>query len=398
MTTSPLILAHPDAPAEADIIRVLDLFAGVGGLSTGILLGDARFRVVMAVESEPRAAEGYRLNHAVADVHALPIQDWLSAVQTPGVDVVIGGPPCQGFSNLGKRDADDPRNSLWQYYARAVRKAHPSYFVLENVPQFLRSPQFELFEGMTHAGGPLAEYTFQYRVLNSMHYGAAQNRRRAIVVGHRRDLPFPGFPAITHPDREDWVTVEQAIGGLGPASPLPEGRERRTDGKSFAGPYRADELHVTRHYSELSLRRFEKIPAGGNRFNLPENLKCEAWKGHHSGSGDVMGRLRWNEPSVTIRTEFTKPEKGRYLHPDPRELRAITPFEGALLQGFPPEYRFVGPITEIVKQIGNAVPIPLGKAIGGTLGRAWDRQGREAERKPREELPISVARRSGPTP
>ena len=139
----------------------------------------------------------------------------------------------------------------------------------------------------------------------------------------------------------------------------------RSDGSTTPGAFRSDELHVGRTYSDLSKKRFEKIPYGGNRFDLPEDLKCEAWKKHTSGSGDVMGRLRWEEPSVTIRTEFTKPEKGRYLHPV--HDRAISPHEGARIQGFPDHYLFVGPVTQIVKQIGNAVPIPLGREIGAHL-------------------------------
>ena len=107
------------------------------------------------------------------------------------------------------------------------------------------------------------------------------------------------------------------------------------------------------------------IPEGGNRFDLPDSLKAPCWINHDSGAGDVMGRLYWDRPSVTIRTEFTKPEKGRYLHPT--QNRAITPYEGALLQGFPAEHLWVGSKTSIVKQIGNAVPIPLGKAIAQHL-------------------------------
>jgi DNA (cytosine-5)-methyltransferase 1 len=113
------------------------------------------------------------------------------------------------------------------------------------------------------------------------------------------------------------------------------------------------------------LKRFEHIPVGGNRFDLPDSLMAPCWRKHKSGSGDVMGRLRWDRPSVTIRTEFFKPEKGRYLHPT--ASRAISHYEAALIQGFPPTHRFVGSKTAIAKQIGNAVPIPLGEAIARQL-------------------------------
>lgn len=343
-------------------ITMLDLFSGVGGLSTGFKQGNSSYEAVVAVELEPRAAAGYRHNHVGTEVFDLSIQDWLEHHVVPAVDVVIGGPPCQGFSTLGQRDQNDERNSLWWYYAEAVRLAKPKYFVLENVPQFRTSAQFQLFQAMTEPGGVLSDYSIDAEVLNAADYGAAQVRKRVIVIGHRRDLPVPGFPEPTRKSPNEWQTVKDVIGGLGPVSALPGNRDRQENGKSFAGPYLVNELHVSRNYAPISLQRFRAIPPGGNRFDLPEDLKSNAWKEHTTGSWDVMGRLHWNKPSVTIRTEFTKPEKGRYVHPT--EHRAITPCEAALLQGFPKGYKFLGPMTEIVKQIGNAVPIPLGSALG----------------------------------
>ena len=360
------ILQAPSSSQETvdQHIRVLDLFAGVGGLSEGFRSGDDRYRTERAVEMEPRAAAGYALNHGDR-VFTGSIQDWLLEEDVPEVDLIIGGPPCQGFSALGARRVDDERNVLWRHYAEAVVKAHPKYFVLENVPPFRTSSQYEMFHAMTDPGGPLAEYELTPHLVNAAEYGAAQIRRRVIVVGHHRDLPDPGFPRGTT-DRKKWAKVRDVIKGFPLPGTLPEGRlHGLPDGSTTPGAFRSDELHVGRTYSDLSKKRFEKIPYGGNRFDLPEDLKCDAWKKHTSGSGDVMGRLRWEEPSVTIRTEFTKPEKGRYLHPV--HDRAISPHEGARIQGFPDHYLFVGPVTQIVKQIGNAVPIPLGRAIGQHL-------------------------------
>lgn len=343
---------------------MLDLFAGVGGLSEGFRQADARYRAVAAVELEPRAAAGYALNHHT-DVFVGSVEDWLESVVTPEVDLVIGGPPCQGFSSLGSRQLDDERNVLWRHYAQAVVRSTPRYFVLENVPQFHSSPQFSLFEEMTHPGGTLEDYVMTAHVVNAAEYGTAQIRRRVIVVGHRRDVPDPGFPRPCE-DRSSWLKLRDVIGGLPLPGQVPADRRcELADGSMTAGPYRSDELHVARTYTELSKQRFRKIPYGGNRFDLPDELKCEAWLKHTTGSGDVMGRLRWEEPSVTIRTEFTKPEKGRYLHPV--HHRSLSPHEGARIQGFPNHYQFVGSITQIVKQIGNAVPVPLGKSIGAHL-------------------------------
>src|SRR5699024_10288056 len=140
--------------SNAQHIRVLDLFAGVGGLSEGFRSGDSRYRTERAVEMEPRAAAGYALNHGDR-VYTGSIQDWLLEEDVPEVDLVIGGPPCQGFSALGARRVDDERNVLWRHYAEAVVMARPRYFVLENVPQFGTSSQYEMFHAMTEKRGPL---------------------------------------------------------------------------------------------------------------------------------------------------------------------------------------------------------------------------------------------------
>src|SRR5690606_9118928 len=119
------------------------------------------------------------------------------------------------------------------------------------------------------------------------------------------------------------------------------GRTFKVFEREVAGKYTAHELHITRKYTPLSRERFEHIPYGGNRFNLPDELKAPCWIKHTSGSADVMGRLVWDRPSVTIRTEFFKPEKGRYLHPE--ENRALSHLEAARLQGFPDTFEWCGP-------------------------------------------------------
>jgi len=357
-------------------ITVLDLFAGAGGLTAGLHEASDRFRTVGAVEWDQAAAASYEATYGPGLVYAGDIKTWLDEEEVPRADLIIGGPPCQGFSSLGKQDMEDERNFLWAEYASTIRMAMPKYFVVENVAEFKKSRQYSLFKEATAKGGMLEEYGFEAAILNAADFGAPQARRRTVIIGYHRDLGFPGFPEPTHSAApgdtglQRHVTVAEALRRV-PRTPdrdnVFETKRTRFQGKEFAGSFRVRDLHWSRNYTELSLKRFAVIPPGGNRRHLeayPE-LMAPCWTKHKTGSGDVMGRLHWDRPSVTIRTEFFKPEKGRYLHPE--EDRAITHYEAAILQGFGPSHRFVGSRTDIARQIGNAVPIPLGAAIGRLL-------------------------------
>lgn len=357
-------------------IAVLDLFAGAGGLTAGLHAASDRFQTVGAVEWDRAAAASYEATYGKGIVYAGDIKTWLDEEDVPSADVVIGGPPCQGFSSLGKQDIEDERNSLWREYAETIRRAMPKYFVVENVGAFEKSPQYRQFKAETATDGMLRDYDFESDVLNSADFGAAQARRRAVIIGYHRDLGFPGLPAATHSavslstGLPPHITVKDILWRV-PRTPDRDFvfNTRRTEfkDKEYAGPFAVRELHWSRNYSDLSRRRFAVIPAGGNRRDLEPypDLMSPCWTRHKTGSGDVMGRLHWGRPAVTIRTEFFKPEKGRYLHPE--EDRAITHYEAALLQGFGKNHRFVGSRTDIARQIGNAVPIPLGTAIGELL-------------------------------
>jgi DNA (cytosine-5)-methyltransferase 1 len=379
----PLPARQPDdqTPAPYDDrvtreIKVLDLFAGAGGLTAGLYSASDRFKTVGAVEMDVAAAASFEATYGPDLVYAGDIKTWLDEANVPRADLIIGGPPCQGFSSLGKQDVEDSRNSLWFEYARTIRRALPQYFVVENVAEFKKSSQYRQFKEATSKGGMLQDYNFHAEVLNSADFGAAQARRRTVIIGYHRDLGFPGMPVVTHsaaPERDGlrpYFTVKQALGRV-PRVPdrdhVFDARRTEFRFKKLAGAFSIRDLHWSRNYTELSLKRFAVIPAGGNRRDLepyPE-LMSPCWVKHKTGSGDVMGRLHWDKPSVTIRTEFFKPEKGRYIHPE--ENRAITHYEAALLQGFSFQHRFVGSRTDIARQIGNAVPIPLGAAIGRLL-------------------------------
>ncbi|MDI6099232.1 DNA cytosine methyltransferase [Actinoplanes sp. NEAU-A12] len=354
--------------------RVVDLFAGCGGITEGFRL-TGRYVNVAAVELEVDAASTYAENFGEDHIYQGSIVDWLrDGTDVPEADVVVGGPPCQGFSNLGARLEDDPRNELWREYVRVLALIRPKAFLIENVPGFLQSRQFTDLEAETEEGGSLADYVLEKDVLVAADFGSAQVRRRAIVIGTRRDL----LKAIEIPSGsvapENRKTVRQALRHVRRHVPedrrdLPK-RAARHFGTTLPGPFKGRDLHVTRFYEDRSLERFAAIPPGGNRFDLPEHLKAPCWIKHTSGSGDVMGRLWWDRPSVTIRTEFHKPEKGRYLHPT--EDRAITHLEAARLQGFGPHFKWCGTKDQIARQIGNAVPVELAQALGKHIAEALD--------------------------
>lgn len=350
-------------------LRTLDLFAGAGGLTAGVHQASDAFTTVRAVEMDVAAAATFEANHGAGTVHAGPIEDWLRDEDVPEVDVVLGGPPCQGFSALNRAKVGIERNTLWQRYVDTILRARPKWFVVENVSNFFKAPEFVEFLEETRPEGRLSEYALDGRVLLAADYGAPQLRRRTVMIGHHRDLAPPAWPVPTT-SREGYATVGQAFAGLVPTVVEREFPDRRATfaGHEFQGRFRTHELHVTRHYTELSLARFRHIPAEGNRMDLPPELMTPGWRKHTTGTGDVMGRLRVNRPSVTIRTEFFKPEKGRYLHPS--QPRAITHHEAARLQGFPDDYLWVGNKIQIARQIGNAVPLPLGRAIGHVLAEA----------------------------
>lgn len=324
--------------------RVIDLFAGAGGLTVGFRA--AGFEPIFAVEIEPAAARTYAANFG-AHVHTGPIEE----VQTfPAADVVIGGPPCQGFSPLG-RDRDHHSrvalNGLWKEYLRAVRQVRPEVFVVENVPEFLKSDQFATFLDTFGTDPDLSEYVVEYRVLNAADYGVPQRRRRGIVLGSRVGPPI--WPTKTHgPDADPprpYASVREAIGDLA-LEPTNE------------------DLHWGRNPLPMSVERYMAVPEGGNRFDLAANrpdLLPACWANKPTGTTDVFGRLWWDKPSFTIRTEFFKPEKGRYLHPQAH--RPITHREAARLQTFPDDFRFTGSKIEVARQIGNAVPPRLAEMV-----------------------------------
>ncbi|MFJ9915221.1 DNA cytosine methyltransferase [Actinacidiphila glaucinigra] len=414
---------HLQEPASPQI-RVLDLFSGAGGFAAGFHAyttadGERPFVTAAAVEFDKAAASTYAANFPEAHVHAGDIADFDPEEYKGKIDVIVGGPPCQGFSGLGKEDPDDPRNELWRQYMRIVTALKPKLFVIENVDRFFRSQQFEDLKAAVREG-ELVDYEIRPAMLNAADYGVPQARRRAIVIATLEKLGDPlehpgpshdkrastgvdeGADAALFPvdggNRRPWVPVstvfeETAKQKLLPQMPAPRVGTPLVSG--VPGPYVTTDLHFGRNPEDLSRARYQAIPPEGNRNDLrgkwfrvvggkirvltteqyerlgekerdeARYLSTTSWDNHNKGSGDVMGRLRAGEPSVTIRTEFYKPEKGRYLHPT--DDRPITHYEAARIQGFPEDFTWYGTKIQIARQIGNAVPVGLGKALAAAI-------------------------------
>jgi DNA (cytosine-5)-methyltransferase 1 len=351
ITSNSKVTALSNPPTKARKVGAeltfVDLFAGCGGLALGFL--QAGFEPLGAVEIDPDAAETYRRN-----IDDRIFQEDIAAVNRrggwPQARVLVGGPPCQGFSQLGTRDPHDPRNRLWREYVDALDQTGAEFFVMENVPQLLKSDQFKLFRRLVE--GPDRRFRIAASVLCSADYGVPQMRHRAIVFGWREGSP--ALPTPTHgpksPDGTRHLTVRDALRGL-PSRPT---------GRSW---------HRSRpNIRETSIIRYRAVPPdGGNRFQMQAALEAqglgsmvpECWRRKPIGTTDVFGRLWWDRPAVTVRTEFYKPEKGRYLHP--QELRPLTVREAARLQSFPDTFEFpeTQPMVGVARQIGNAVPPAL---------------------------------------
>lgn len=352
-------------------VRLIDLFSGAGGFTEGFRLQfGKRLQPVWANDFNRYAARTYNANfgHHCLDGDIVDlIED--STTDIPESDVVIGGPPCQGFSLLNKNRADDPRKQLWIPYLDVVARSNAKVFVMENVRTLLGTPEHKHIEQRANSLG----FQVTSAVLCAADYGVPQLRYRAFIVGSRGNDPAAFFPPKrTHYnpangrvnlldyviDPQPYVTVRDAIEDL----PPPAG----TSIRKVPAPL---DIHFGRSPTALSLERYRAIPEEGmNRFDLqriaPE-LTPECWIRKKSGGTDLFGRLWWERPAFTIRTEFFKPEKGRYLHPS--EHRPITHREAARLQSFPDTFVFHGTKIEIARQIGNAVPPLLAMHVAASV-------------------------------
>ncbi len=338
---------------------LIDLFAGAGGMTLGFVGDDFsdHFESVLAIDNDAAAVDTYNANFGSEENHCInaDIEKWVIENEIPSADIVIGGPPCQGFSLLNKKREGDKRRKLWEPYLEIVVQSGASVFIMENVQGLLKSSEYEDICSSANENG---FRMIEAQVLNTADYGVPQTRKRAIAIGLKasdfEDSYTPEFPPKpTHSKNTEsglprWRTVRDFIDDL----------PRRTKGVEIRTSEKPPlDLHFGRNPTEKSKQRYRTIPPGGNRFDLQRkrpDITPDCWINKPSGGTDLFGRLWWDRPSVTIRTEFFKPEKGRYLHPSAN--RPITHREAARLMSFPDYFKFCGTKIEIARQIGNAVP------------------------------------------
>lgn len=350
----------PSSP-PARALTCIESFCGAGGLALG--LRRAGFEVRAAFDLDPAAVRTFNRHHGgrawVQDVRALEVQALAERAQVePGaLDLLAGGPPCQGFSKQTRgASADDPRNTLVLEFARLVEGLRPRFFLMENVAIFGQKRGRALVEQLQRR---LSGYRLHGQLYNAADHGLAQLRQRFVLVGQRADLPRAFVPPPPLPRR---VTVGEALAGL--PEPLPDGREH---------PLHLN--HTAARVRPLNVARFAHVPPGGGWQDIPEALRLPCHQRVEPGAGgwpDVYGRLRWDGQAPTLTAGFDSFTRGRYGHPVAN--RPLTPREAARLQGFPDDYGFEGNRAELRRQIGNAVPPPLawalGRAIAAALGAA----------------------------
>ncbi len=379
------------------IYKLIDLFAGAGGLTTGFHL--AGFESLCAIDINAKSLATYQhnypntkvINQDIRLVNPSELRSWLN-LQPEELSLMIGGPPCQGFSKnvpAGERNLNDSRNQLYKTFLEFVQEFRPIYVVMENVPEILKA-----YEGVVKNEITKQLELLGYKVvsasLNAAYYGIPQTRTRAFFVASLNKLP--DFPQQTHyhnnksnckatkiscsqlnlfePHISSIVTVRDAIEDL---PPLDAGQEYIGEGypsvpqSAYQSIIRTKSTkivnHIARALSPIQTARVRLLKEGQDARDLPSEL---APKKHYSGA---YGRLYWDQPARTITRWVFHPGSGRFFHPT--QNRTITIREAARLHSYPDDFHFLGTYTDMASQIGESVPPLLAKAIANSLLRDY---------------------------
>lgn len=352
-------------------IKVIDLFSGCGGFSVGF--EKAGYKIVKAVEFDKEIATSYCHNHSNTLMYANDIGEIAdtSHFDKGEAEVIIGGPPCQGFSMAGARIREknafmnDPRNYLFRHYVEIVKIVRPKVFVFENVKGILSKDKGLIFQEIVNAFGNADnfdgdKYYLHYKVCKAVEFGIPQKRERVILIGvlnHDFDIEeiFEKTKSyIKGIDNGffDSVSLRDAISDI--SEPTVDGHVTLNSAKSSYQEHLRNSTgrtfnHIASKHNHLAVRRMNEVSKGQNWTVLQEEI--------HSVHSGAYGRLDWEKPTMTITTRFDTPAGGRFIHPEYN--RTLTPREAARVQSFPDSFEFLGTKTSICKQIGNAVPPKL---------------------------------------
>ena len=361
-------------------LKVIDLFSGVGGLSYGFAHDD-NFEIVAANEILPNMAKAYSLNHPTVKVYAEDIKDFSAekvekdlGIKASEIDIIVGGPPCQAYSTVGKRLIDDPRGKLFQEYYRVLKEFNPKLFLFENVKGLLSMQDGELLKTIISLFESLG-YKVKYKLLNAADYGAPQIRERVIIIGSKLKTEFE-YPEPTHYNPEDennlfknslkpYLTLEEAISDLPFIKTNEESfeyaNEPQNDFQKLMRKNAPEKLmdHSSPKNNDKLVKIMESLPDGGTPEDLPESLRPT------SGFKNTYCRLWWKRPSTTITRNLSTPSSSRCIHP--KAPRPLTTREGARIQCFPDDYQFYGSRGDRNLQIGNAVPTFLSNAVAKAI-------------------------------
>lgn len=339
--------------------QVIDFFSGCGGMSLGFAALSAVhpfFELIGGCDIKPEPCQSYKSNFnspcIPADVRTLVAKDAMEELLAKFVSyrrskplIVIGCPPCQGFTSHRKKNWDkvDYRNELVEVFSQIAVGLNPECIVMENVPEILSHKYIETFAKFTltlqNAG-----YYVRQAIFNAASFGVPQDRFRAIIIAMKREFLLPA-PLL---NANQYITVREAIGNL-PA--LSAGERSLTDG-----------LHQSVHHRPQTLKTICAVPKNGG--NRPHGVGPQCLD-RIKGFSDVYGRLHWDRPSITITQYSRNPASGRFVHPE--QDRGLTMREAASLQSFPEGFVFCGSKGSIFKQIGEAVPPKMACAIASNV-------------------------------
>lgn len=383
---------------------VLDLFSGAGGIALGF--ADAGYRVIGGIDNFQQAVETFEANIPSArglmrDLRVSDFSDVREFVGSEGVDVIVGGPSCQGFSTSGGlsrasgRDQDDPRNRLFINYLDLVDELRPSWIVFENVPGLLLYNQGRVALEIVRAFREIG-YTVIPMILLAADFGVPQLRRRLVFIGNRTGADIP-FPSATHGNADLWRNYalpfahlsrighgagEEVLPHISFADacsdlpPVKEGKE--IDGEKYPGPARTayqremrKRSRLVRQHAAADLAALDRLAArtlkpGENWRNVPIDQLPERFrKIRPYDATTILRRLQNDAPAYTITTKFNEGTTGAFIHPD--QARTLTLREAARLQSFPDRFVFSGSQAQIRQQIGNAVPPLLARALAEAI-------------------------------